>query len=195
MMERHASTPGPWLVPAAIAALASLAWLAGGSPESSLRYDRSAILDGEIHRLLTGQFLHLGGLHLALNLTGLGLVWGLVGRNAGWREWLLCCVVTMLTVGCGLLALAPRVEWYVGLSGMLHGLLVAGALLGRRGDWLIVLLVALKLGWEQWAGAPAGEWLGGATIVEAHLYGALGGALAALVLRVARRARGTAVRP
>jgi rhomboid family GlyGly-CTERM serine protease len=194
-MEQHRSPPAHWLIPAVIAALASLAWLAGGSPESSLRYERGAILAGEIHRLLTGQFLHLGGLHLALNLAGLGLVWGLVGANLRWREWLLCCLVTMLSVGCGLLAFAPQVVWYVGLSGMLHGLLVAGALLGRRGDWLIVLLVALKLGWEQWRGAPAGEWLGGATIIEAHLYGAVGGALAALALRVARGTRSTVVRP
>lgn len=194
-MELQRSPPAHWLVPAVIAALASLAWLAGGSPESPLRYERDAVLDGEIHRLFTGQFLHLGGLHLALNLAGLGLVWGLVGANAHWREWLLCCLVTMLAVGCGLLAFAPRVEWYVGLSGMLHGLLVSGALLGRRGDWLIFLLVALKLGWEQWAGPPAGEWLGGATIVEAHLYGAVGGALAALALRRARGARGTSVKP
>lgn len=194
-MEQHRPPPAHWLVPAMIAALASLAWLAGGSPELPLRYERGAILDGEIYRLLTGQFLHLGGLHLALNLAGLGLVWALVGANLRWQEWLLCCLVTMLSVGCGLLAFAPRVEWYVGLSGMLHGLLVAGALLGRRGDWLIVLLVALKLGWEQLGGAPTSEWLGGATIVEAHLYGAVGGGLAALALRVARSARGAVVRP
>lgn len=194
-MEQHRPPPAHWVIPAVIAALASLAWLAGGSPESTLRYQRDAILDGEVHRLLTGQFLHLGGLHLALNLAGLGLIWGLVGANLRGREWLLCGLVTMLAVGCGLLAFAPRVEWYVGLSGMLHGLLVAGALLGRRGDWLIVLLVALKLGWEQLGGVPAGELLGGATIVEAHLYGTIGGALAALGVRLARGGRAAAIRP
>lgn len=194
-MARQAMPHAHWLVPAVIAAVAMVAWLAGGDAQSPWRYERSAILDGEWLRLLTGQFLHLGGAHLALNLAGLALVWWLVGPNASWREWLFCCGVTMLAVGGGLLVFAPQVEWYVGLSGLLHGLLAAGALLGRRGDWWILLLVAIKLGWEHWAGPSAGEWLGGATIIQAHLYGAGGGALAALALHGARAARHAVVRP
>ena len=89
----------------------------------------------------------------------------------------------------------PELDWYVGLSGVLHGCMAAGlaAWLARARDPLVLLvavLFAAKLGWEQWQGPlpfTAGT-LALPVIVEAHSYGALGGLAAALVLR-ARRGR------
>lgn len=179
-----------WAIPLGIAVLASLAWLGGDYVGLPLRYDRNAVLDGQVHRILTAHFLHLGGWHLVVNLLGLGLIWWLVGHNARLREWLLILVGSMFSVSLGLMWFAPDVDWYVGLSGTLHGLLLAGALLGRRTAWLLVLLVAGKLAWEQWLGPASPAWLGGDTIIEAHLYGAFGGALGTLLLRwrgIARR--------
>jgi rhomboid family GlyGly-CTERM serine protease len=160
-----------------------LASLAGTPLEDALRYERERILNGELHRLVSAHFLHMSGLHLALNLAGLGLVWWLVGRYAPLRAWLLIVAASMLAVGLGLLAFAPELAWYVGLSGMLHGLLLAGALLAGRAGLPLVALVVIKLGWEQLAGAGTSAWLGGPVVVDAHLYGAIGGALAALGLR------------
>lgn len=172
-----------WRLPIAIALLAVLAALAGGPLDAALRYERARILDGQLYRLVSAHFLHMSGPHLALNLAGLGLAWWLVGHNARLRDWLLIVTVSMLAVGLGLLAFAPALSWYVGLSGMLHGLLVAGALLGGRAGLPILVLIVIKLGWEQFAGAGASAWLGGPVVVDAHLYGAIGGALAALGLR------------
>lgn len=173
-----------WVLPLAIALLAIAAWLGGAPVDAALRYQRDSVLHGEVHRIFTAHFPHLGGWHLALNLLGLGLVWWLVGRNARWRQWLLIVFFSMLSVAGGLLLFAPAVAWYVGLSGLLHGLLVAGALLGPRREWLIVALVAGKLVWEQWIGPVSPAWLGGDTIIDAHLYGAIGGSLSALALRL-----------
>jgi membrane associated rhomboid family serine protease len=58
----------------------------------------------------------------------------------------------------------------------------------RRGDWdrwILAVFLAGKLAWEQTQGAlPFGALHGPMTVVvDAHLYGALGGVLAALWLR------------
>src|SRR5690606_29172162 len=82
-------------------------------------------------------------------------------------------------IGVGFVFYEPQLDWYVGLSGILHGLLAAGALAWwQRESRLLALALSLvvagKLGWEQWQGALA---LSGPlpVVVNAHLYGALGG--------------------
>jgi membrane associated rhomboid family serine protease len=68
---------------------------------------------------------------------------------------------------------------------LLHAVWAAGAMADwRRTDWRswlpLVLLVA-KLIYEQWSGASA-LLAGMPVVVNAHLYGAIGGALAAATL-------------
>jgi hypothetical protein len=78
------------------------------------------------------------------------------------------------------------------MSGVLHGALAAGAVSWWRHESkpralaLIAILLG-KLTWEQWHGALpfSGDM---PVVVEAHLYGALGGALAAAWLAVHNRA-------
>ena len=102
--------------------------------------------------------------------------------------WLVISLVSIGAMGTGFWFLNPGLEWYVGLSGLLHGLLAAGLMVGvvRRETESVVLalLVAAKLTWEQLAGPlPGSEGAsGGAVIVDAHLYGAVGGVLAALIM-------------
>ena len=80
-------------------------------------------------------------------------------------------------------------DTYVGLSGLLYGLLVAGLLAGvlerDREAIILAAFVIAKLAWEQFAGPMPGSeaTTGGKVIVEAHLYGALGGLLAGLLCR------------
>jgi membrane associated rhomboid family serine protease len=89
-------------------------------------------------------------------------------------------------IDLGFLLLMPQLHWYVGLSGVLHGLLTAGAVAWWRGEdrrltialWTILLG---KLAWEQWHGAlPLSGDL--TVIVSAHLYGAVSGLIAGLML-------------
>jgi len=157
--------------------------LPGDGVQEWLRYDRTAILDGQWWRLLSAHLVHLGGPHLAMNLAGLWLVWALVGAALSERSWLVLLFADALITGLGLLIFTPQLGWYVGLSGVLHGLLVAGTIAeiraGRRGSWLLLAAVAFKLAWEQLAGPLPGSEAsaGGTVIVDAHLYGALGGLL------------------
>ncbi|MDZ7829975.1 MAG: rhombosortase [Halofilum sp. (in: g-proteobacteria)] len=179
---------------ATLAVALACALLQATGAESYLRYDRYAIGDGEVWRLVSGHFVHLGTAHLAVNVAGLALVALLVGRHLSLRAWgatlLVCCLVT----AGGLLWLSPNVRWYVGLSGVLHGLLIAGAAhAARRGpertfNAVVLAIVGAKLGWEQFVGALPGtsRLAGGSVIVDAHLFGAVGG-LAVAVLLLMRR--------
>lgn len=168
--------------------LLTLLALAAQMAPQALRYERAAVLHGQVWRLLTGHLTHLGTVHLLLNLGALWLIWLLFADTVPARRWLGGLLVTALGCGLALLLLSPTLAWYVGLSGVLHGLLVIGA----AGEWrrgrrplAAVLLggLALKLAWEQTVGAMPGstELVGSAVVVEAHLYGALAGVAAALV--------------
>lgn len=178
----------PYLVPLAVAALAILAQLSSNSVQHLLRYDREAILYGETWRLLTGNFLHLGSMHLLLNLAGLGLIWMFFGARFSHAQWIVIVLVAALATGLGLLAFTPEVGWYVGLSGALHGYFVAGCMaeirLKLREGWWLLIVITLKLAWEQWHGPMPGtaSLAGGEVIVDAHLFGAIAG-LAAILLK------------
>ncbi len=178
----------------ALACVVAAAW--GDAARELLRYDRLAIAGGEVWRLLGGHVVHLGIQHLALNLAGLALVWSLVGRLYGTRQWLLVIAISIVVMDAGFWWLDEGLRWYVGLSGLLHGLLLAGAIRGLRSlpaeSIAICVVVVAKLAYEQLAGPlPGAEAAaGGVVVVNAHLYGAAGGALAAGILwdRVATEA-------
>jgi len=177
-----------YVVPLAVAAVAILAQLGGDTVQQLLQYDRDAILNGEVWRLLTGNFLHLGVMHLLLNLAGLVLIWMFFGARFNHGQWIVIVLVTALATGAGLLMLTPSVGWYVGLSGALHGYFVAGCMaeirLKLREGWWLLIVITLKLAWEQWQGPMPGtaSLAGGEVIVDAHLFGAIAG-LAAILLK------------
>jgi rhomboid family GlyGly-CTERM serine protease len=180
----------------AILALATAAQFLGLVP--ALRYERDGLADGELWRALTAHLVHLGPRHLFLNGVGLVLVAALVGPYLRLAAWLLAFVVSALTISAGLWLGSPGLAWYVGLSGVLHGLFIAGALAGlalpaeRRFALAVLVLVLGKLIWEQGWGALPGtaEAAGGRVVVDSHLYGGLGGLIAG-----AMRAGWTRLRP
>jgi rhomboid family GlyGly-CTERM serine protease len=153
-------------------------------------YDREALAQGEAWRLVTGHVIHLDLAHAALNVAGLALVWALYRRAWGLAEWAFVVVAGMLAIDAGLWWLQPRVQWYVGASGVLHALIVAG-LVGQwkteRGICMVVgVLLAAKLLWEARHGPLplAGEPRD--VVLSAHRYGAVGGLVAAAALTLRR---------
>lgn len=156
--------------------------------ETVLRFDRSSIDGGQWWLLLTGNFVHLGLSHLLLNLAGLVLIVALVWPNFNARQWLLITLISSLGVGVGLYLFDPNIRWYVGFSGTLHGLIIAGTLADFRRypipALILLVLVCAKLGYEQINGPVPGSEsaAGGAVVVNSHLYGAITGAIVGLVL-------------
>jgi rhomboid family GlyGly-CTERM serine protease len=171
-----------------------------------LRYDRADIAAGELWRLATGHFVHLGSTHLLLNIAGLAVVWLLIGTGFTQVGWVLVTALSVALIDLGFWFLDPGLQWYVGMSGLLHALLVAGIISQIREapgeSTALGLLVAAKITWEQVAGPLPGSEIsaGGPVVVDAHLYGALAGIIAgkmvgaiAAVLACRRAARRASV--
>ena len=182
-----------WTLPVAVIFVTFFAEIFGDWSRQWLSYDRDAIVSGQGWRLLTGHFVHLGPSHLALNAAGLLLVWLQIGATASTGRWLLVATVSIIGIDAGLWMLTPVLDWYVGLSGLLHGLLAAGIVAelraGRGDSWVLAGLVLAKLIYEQVSGPLPGSEAsaGGAVIVNAHLYGAIAGAVTSVFLPVSPR--------
>jgi rhomboid family GlyGly-CTERM serine protease len=160
--------------------------LGGEVAREALRYERIALSAGEWWRLLSAHVVHLDLEHAVLNALGLVLMWALFARDFSPLRWAAIFVTSSLTISIGLWFFNPEVEWYVGASGALHGVMTAGTLAHlRRRDLdsgILAAFIVVKLAYEQFAGAmPFAE--GATTIKDAHLYGAIGGLAIALFLR------------
>ena len=169
------------MLPIILTVCVTLVMVFGSTASDWLRFDRHAILQGQLWRLLTAHLTHLGWSHLAMNVAGLWLIWFLFGQRLSTGYWLLILLGSALGVSLGLLAFHPDILWYVGLSGVLHGLFVGGCLMdirsGRKDALLLFALIVAKLAWEQFSGPLPGSeaTAGGKVVVDAHLYGAICG--------------------
>ena len=183
-----------WIVWAGLFLLSSLFQLLGWV--DWLRFDRTLLDEGQVQLLFTSQLVHLNWPHWALNMAGMTMIALLFGRYGSALYWLWIVTVSALAVGIGLWWLNPDLRWYVGLSGALHGLMLAGILqemrVNRVAGGILLLLIVAKLAWEQFAGAmPSSESLiKGRVVVDSHLYGAIGGVIAAGLWRAVAGKRG-----
>jgi rhomboid family GlyGly-CTERM serine protease len=160
--------------------------LAGEQGRLALRYDRAGLGSGQYWRLLSAHLVHLDVRHALLNCLGLALVWALFARDYSPRQWLVIVLASIAAIDAGLWLGDSTVLWYVGSSGALHGVMAAGTVAhlraGEREGWILAALLVAKLAYEQWVGALP---LSGSNpvVVDAHLYGVLGGAVAAACLK------------
>ncbi|MFZ5466072.1 MAG: rhombosortase [Pseudomonadota bacterium] len=180
----HPHPPRPWRAPAMLGVLWCALQALGGS--AMWGYDRQAVGDGQVWRLLTGQLVHLNAVHLALNLLGLAGVMAVWGRELARPTALLGMFLgSALAVDLGLWFLEASIDWYAGASGALHGLFAAGIVLatsaGRTLRAAAALGLLLKLVLEAHVETGAAGLIGAPVIHAAHQFGALGGILTALI--------------
>lgn len=194
----QAAAPGAPLRLALLLALAVLAIAA--LPLADALEWRRGLLATQPWRVFTGHWVHLGWTHAAVNAAALVLMAWLYARWLDARR--LACVLVGASLGISLmLAWAmPQLAWYRGLSGVLHALFFAGALVWladrqRPDRWLAALLLAggaVKLafegGWQFDTPLPWSDWLAAPVVPQAHLAGAVLG-LAAGALLIALRGR------
>lgn len=179
-----------WLLPFALASATIL--FSQTDALAILRFTRSAVEDHEFWRLISGHLVHLGHGHLISNLAALLGIWLLIGQQFNLLTWLWISIFCLLGIDLGILYLDPDVQWYAGLSGLLHGYLMAGVThhilqnpLSSSHEALVISgAVLVKLTYEQFIGSLPGssEIIGGAVLVNSHLYGAASGAFASLLL-------------
>lgn len=175
---------------AACALIMAVQWVNGNG--HALRYERAGLARGELWRLITAHVIHLDLEHAALNSLGLILMWALFARDYSPRQWLLILLGAVASIDAGLWLVSSTVLWYVGSSGALHGVMAAGtyAHLRRRDTegWILAAFLILKITYEQLSGALPFSDTGGGVVVDAHLYGVIGGLAVALLLHRIHRA-------
>jgi rhomboid family GlyGly-CTERM serine protease len=91
--------------------------LAGASLGGFAQYDRSAILRGELWRLVTGHFSHWSTSHLAYDLSAF-IILGAICKRRDRRLFATVVASTATVVSLFLLAFRPDVELYRGLSAI-----------------------------------------------------------------------------
>jgi len=173
-----------------VCALLAVPELIGEPARRVLSFDRGAIGAGQWWRLLSAHFVHVDLEHAVLNSLGLVLMWALFARDYSPWRWAAIYCGSAIAVSIGLWYANPELQWYVGASGALHGVMAAGTIAHlRRRDldgWILAIFIVGKLAYEQLAGAlPFAGTTN--TIVDAHLYGALGGVVLALLMNSRRQ--------
>jgi rhomboid family GlyGly-CTERM serine protease len=161
-------------------------------PAGALEYRRD-LLAAEPWRLFTGHFVHLGFLHALLNCVALLLLGKLFEDRLRPVELFGLLAAAPVLISLMFWLLLPELEWYRGLSGVLHAIFFAGCVVWiatatGRARWLPIAALAggtLKVLIEQpWdASFPVNEVLRVAVVPQAHMFGALAGAAVGLALR------------
>ena len=147
----------------------------------------SAIIQGEIWRAVTGQFLHTNTNHLLLNFGGLFLVWALHGEYYRAKHFFVIVIASASLIGAGLLLFADYAH-YAGFSGILHAFFFYGAIQDifreEKTGYLLLIGISLKVAYEVVVGPSTDtEALIGAQVAaEAHLIGVIAGGILALHL-------------
>lgn len=163
-----------------------------------LQYDRTAVLNGEIWRLVSLVLVHGSFTHLFWNLVSLILAYVILIDAASARDWTIVMLVSSAATTLGLLVLMPNVQNCIGMSATSHGLFAGGAvLLMARGrpiyGAVVFAFLAAMVAYEVLVGPiEMPGTVGQGVLTEAHLYGFLGGLAAGIALafpRLAERKR------
>jgi rhomboid family GlyGly-CTERM serine protease len=173
--------------PIVISLLAVIAYLFDDLLMTNFIYQRDLIAQGEVWRLITGHFFHTNINHLILNLAALWLLWALHKGYYRPATYGALFLFSALICSSGLFYFSPQLFRYVGLSGVLHGVFVWGAIedIKHRDitGYLLFVGVWLKIIYEQLYGANSdiSHLIEANVAIDAHLWGAIGGLLFAFL--------------
>jgi rhomboid family GlyGly-CTERM serine protease len=175
--------------------LVTIVVFALAEPVSShwLMFDRDAINNGQVWRLFSAHFVHLSMPHLLGNAMGVALLAYIAGRSLNNLVGISLLIWCVLVVGVGLYGYADYLQRYVGLSGVLHGLLLVAPFISpfysRRMAMCFLLVIVSKVIWEQSSFyddmAMAGL-IGGRVEANAHMLGVLAGLFFLIIYYVQR---------
>lgn len=149
---------------------------------SWMMFDREAIGDGQVWRLFSAHFVHLSLNHMLGNAFGVILFGYIAGRSLNNLLGVLLLLWCTLMVGVGLYCYADYLYRYVGLSGVLHGLLLVAPFISRFYSFRIAVsffaVIVLKVIWEQspfYDDMAMFGVIGGRVETNAHLLGVIAG--------------------
>jgi len=155
--------------------------------ESNLfHYQRDLFESGDLWRGITSHFLHTNINHLILNVLAVALLWALHGQFYTFRNYCAVFVFTAVMTTLGVHFYSLEITQYVGLSGVLHGLFIWGALKdiehNDKTGYLLLFGILSKVIYEQIEGPSqdVAELISATVAIDAHLWGTIGGALIGL---------------
>lgn len=155
-------------------------------PSNSLSFNRLLIEQGEWWRVITGSLVHTNIWHVVLNISSLVFICAIYHEHLNNGRLLLICVPLWASVGIGIYWMCPQTQWYMGLSGSLHGLVIWGVMQDFRHrrrffGSLGLAGVMIKLCIDYYtnnSGEGAVSGLIGARVhIESHMIGAAAGLL------------------
>ncbi len=147
-----------------------------------LMYDRELIESGQVWRLFSAHFVHLSTTHMLGNAMGVVLFGYISGKYLNNLLGFMLVIWCVCVVGLGLYGYAGYLQRYVGLSGVLHGLLLVAPFVSQyystRIASIFLVIVLVKVIWEQTPFyddmALVGA-IGGRVEANAHLLGVIAG--------------------
>lgn len=170
-------------LPLFISLVALIAFIFDSQISDLFVYHQQLIGQAQLWRLFSGHLLHTNGFHLALNIAAIGLLWALHGQFYSLAHYSALFVTCALSTSLGLYWFSPELQQYVGLSGILHGVFVWGAVMDiqhkDKTGYILFIGVWLKILHEQIYGASSdvANLIAAPVAVDAHLWGAVGGCL------------------
>lgn len=118
---------------------------------SVMLYDRDAIAEGEIWRLVSCNLVHFNHIHLLYNLLAFGIAGFIIERNR-YPHFISFCFILSLIISLSIYILEPNMAFYGGLSGLTCGAIVYFCCWGLQEEapWrticqLLLLLLAAKI--------------------------------------------------
>ena len=161
--------------------ISSLLWLTGSSGLDALSYQRDAVNTGQLWRLLTGHFVHSNGWHLLLNLVSLMMIGLLFSQHLSLLLWAVAFIASGLIISACYFFIAPQYQYYIGLSAILYGVIIIGALLDLKQQTLIAALVLVvvtgRVIFQQYSGSveSLADLIESRVAIESHLFGIISG--------------------
>jgi rhomboid family GlyGly-CTERM serine protease len=151
--------------------------------QHALILDRDLVGSGQLWRIATGSVVHFSASHLAFDLLVVVVAGSLLERSG--RALLPVLLASAIAVGTAVLAFAPEIGKYGGLSGVAYAVVMLLGLDGLRTSGLTrwaaiatLLLLAAKLWWEMGSGVfllVSETGVGFEPVPVAHVAGAVAG--------------------
>lgn len=160
----------------------------GIGPEGPLlmQYDQIAVKEGQWWRILSAHFTHSTWNHFFLNMLGLGIMAVMFAQVATVFRWIAIMLFGSLFCSLGFFLFGADDYAYVGMSDVLHGVIIAFAFLDFKhfkfGNFILITGTLGKVIWEQtpYYVETSGEFIGGRVATESHFYGAISGLMMGL---------------
>jgi len=176
-VESHGSRRLPWHT-FILLLIAFAMYVFGGPAAEGLVFDRQAIMQGELWRLMTGHWVHADWEHLAWNLMALGILGWMIETSLGHLKLYTALIAGICLVTAWVWWFIPSLNYYCGLSGILNTLLFVMLIDGWR--WsrnyifpLVAIAATAKIGFELFQSSAIFTHTSWPAIPEAHLAGAL----------------------